>query len=70
MTAIEELNKRIAALENELASAKETQTDVQRRLLAAEERANELNLDLIRTQQESKKRLAENEQLLEGYHSL
>jgi len=60
---IEELQRLLAASKSEIEAAK-------RKYLSAEERANELYLDLVRTQEESRASSRQNESLIKGLRTM
>jgi len=66
MTEPESLQNKIKQLEAQLEAVKEEAAIAKRLGLAAEERANELYLDLVRTQEESRINATESERLLDG----
>ena len=65
-----ELRDRIEELELLLAAQKSEATAAKRTCLSAEERANELYLDLIRTQEEARANAQQNESLIKGLRAL
>jgi PAS domain S-box-containing protein len=66
MTDTESLQNKVEKLEAQLEALNEQTVTAKRKGLAAEERANELYLDLVRNQEESRKYAAESERLLDG----
>lgn len=66
MTDTESLQNKIKKLEAQLGAVKQQVATAKRLGLAAEERANELYLDLVRTQEESRLKAAESDRLLDG----
>jgi PAS domain S-box-containing protein len=65
-----ELRDRIEELELLLAAQKSETTAAKRTCLTAEERANELYLDLIRTQEEARANAQQNDSLIKGLRAL
>ncbi|UCC53559.1 MAG: PAS domain S-box protein, partial [Anaerolineaceae bacterium] len=70
MADTETLQNKIKQLEAQLEAVKEEVTTAKRLGLAAEERATELYLDLVRTQEESRINAAESDRLLDGLRAL
>ena len=70
MADIESLQNKIKNLEAQLEAVKKETSEAKRLSLAADERANEFYLDLVRTQEESRINTVESERLLDGLRAL